>query len=239
MMTALRAALAAMLLAAALVTRVLLLLRSIRRRRRSLRQHTHVPLLRASQHAHSRNAPTRVLVVLGSGGHTSEMLTLLTEMLPKWPCAQISFVRAATDKHSLQKAAHVHREYHAVCAHHRVHAARHYVIPRAREVGQSPTNSVIPTLRTFAAALTLLMKERPSLLLCNGPANAAVIAAAAFCLRAMGMVSCRIIYVESFARVVTLSLSGRLLIPFVDRFIVQWPQLSNKYALAEYYGRLC
>lgn len=238
-MTAVRAGFAAMLVVGALLIRVVLLVGSIRRRRRRLRRRACVPEMRAEQQAQARRAPTRVLVVLGSGGHTSEMLTLMTEMLPQWPCAQISFVRAATDKHSLQKAAHVHREYHGVCAEHRMHSAKHYVIPRAREVGQSLTNSVIPTLRAFAAALVVLIKERPALLLCNGPANAAVMAGAAFCLRVIGVVSCRIIYVESFARVVTLSLSGRLLIPFVDRFIVQWAQLSDKYELAEYYGRLC
>ncbi|KAF9507999.1 glycosyltransferase family 1 protein [Hydnum rufescens UP504] len=33
----------------------------------------------------------------------------------------------------------------------------------------------------------------------------------------------RLIYVESFARVKKLSLSGKLLRPFVDRFLSQWP----------------
>lgn len=38
----------------------------------------------------------------------------------------------------------------------------------------------------------------------------------------------RTIFVESWARVKTLSLSGRLLKPFVDRFLVQWPQLAER-----------
>jgi beta-1,4-N-acetylglucosaminyltransferase len=38
----------------------------------------------------------------------------------------------------------------------------------------------------------------------------------------------RSIYIESWARVRTLSLSGRLLKPLVDRFLVQWPQLVEK-----------
>ena len=36
----------------------------------------------------------------------------------------------------------------------------------------------------------------------------------------------RSIYIESWARVRTLSLSGRILKPLVDRFLVQWPQLA-------------
>lgn len=40
----------------------------------------------------------------------------------------------------------------------------------------------------------------------------------------------RAIFVESWARVTTLSLSGKLLLPFVDRFLVQWPALEGKTA---------
>lgn len=47
----------------------------------------------------------------------------------------------------------------------------------------------------------------------------------------------RIVYVESFARVHSLSLTGKLVYPFVDKFIVQWPQLLKKYDKAEYYGK--
>ena len=38
----------------------------------------------------------------------------------------------------------------------------------------------------------------------------------------------RTIFVESWARVTTLSLSGKLLLPFVDRFLVQWPALEGR-----------
>lgn len=40
----------------------------------------------------------------------------------------------------------------------------------------------------------------------------------------------RTIYVESWARVTTFSLSGKLLLPFADRFLVQWPDLAGKQA---------
>ncbi len=50
---------------------------------------------------------------------------------------------------------------------------------------------------------------------------------------------CRVIFVESFCRVGTISLSGKLLYHVVDRFIVQWPQLTKAYPRAEYIGRIC
>ncbi|RMJ26671.1 hypothetical protein PHISP_02483 [Aspergillus sp. HF37] len=53
----------------------------------------------------------------------------------------------------------------------------------------------------------------------------------------------RTVFVESWARVTTLSLSGKLLLPFVDRFLVQWPGLEGKMAWrgmrkTEYVGAL-
>ncbi|CAN8069112.1 unnamed protein product [Agarophyton chilense] len=168
------------------------------------------------------------------------MLSLLRDLLPRQPCAPVVFVVGATDNHSLQKAAHVYRaHHHPRCTAHGAHVPRYRVIPRAREVHQSLCSSVLSTAAAFVAALRVLLRDRPALVLCNGPANAAVVAFAAFVCRVLGVLHCRVVYVESFARVLSLSLSGRLLLPFVDRFIVQWPQLTDKYALAEYYGRLC
>lgn len=43
---------------------------------------------------------------------------------------------------------------------------------------------------------------------------------------------------ESFARVTALSLSGKILIYFADRFLVQWPELAKRYPKAEYVGIL-
>ncbi|KAF7502428.1 hypothetical protein GJ744_005828 [Endocarpon pusillum] len=49
----------------------------------------------------------------------------------------------------------------------------------------------------------------------------------------------RTIFIESWARVKTLSLSGKILLPFVDRFLVQWPALEGKGGgKAEFVGAL-
>ncbi|KAK2749645.1 UDP-N-acetylglucosamine transferase subunit [Myotisia sp. PD_48] len=52
----------------------------------------------------------------------------------------------------------------------------------------------------------------------------------------------RTIFIESWARVTTLSLSGKILLPLVDRFLVQWEGLSGYSGLfrgkAEYVGTL-
>ncbi len=48
----------------------------------------------------------------------------------------------------------------------------------------------------------------------------------------------KIIYIESVARINTLSKTGKLVYKFADKFYVQWDALTKKYKKCEYIGRL-
>ena len=48
----------------------------------------------------------------------------------------------------------------------------------------------------------------------------------------------KLVYVESICRVKTLSLTAKILYYVVDRLIVQWPDLYEKYERAVYLGRI-
>ena len=48
----------------------------------------------------------------------------------------------------------------------------------------------------------------------------------------------KIIYIESLAKIDSLSVTGRNVYKFADKFYVQWETLANKYEKAEYIGRL-
>jgi UDP-N-acetylglucosamine:LPS N-acetylglucosamine transferase len=45
-----------------------------------------------------------------------------------------------------------------------------------------------------------------------------------------------VVYVESMARITSPSLTGRLVYPFADIFIVQWPELKRFFRRAVWYG---
>jgi beta-1,4-N-acetylglucosaminyltransferase len=62
------------------------------------------------------------------------------------------------------------------------------------------------------------------------------VALAARLVSIIGIKKVSIVFVESFARVNDLSLSGKLLYYVADLFIVQWPGLSVKYTGARYLG---
>lgn len=46
----------------------------------------------------------------------------------------------------------------------------------------------------------------------------------------------RIVFVESVCRVQSVSATGKLVYLLVDRFLVQWPELHERWALSEYCG---
>ncbi|PVG03409.1 oligosaccharide biosynthesis protein Alg14 like protein [Serendipita vermifera] len=119
------------------------------------------------------------------------------------------------------------------------------VIPRARRVLQPlwtvPITTIICLLVCFREITlkALLRRERfADLLLLNGPGTCVPIFVACFVNRILGLHSPRVIYVESFTRVNRLSLSGRLLRPVVDCFVVQWPNLLSGGGSGYYEGWL-
>lgn len=179
------------------------------------------------------------LIVLGSGGHTAEMLNLLyvlqTERFkPRY------YIAAATDNMSLQKAHVFEDSLLGKEALKEVGGAEFMQIYRSREVGQSYITSVGTTFVAIAHALWLMIKIRPQVILCNGPGTCIPLCVIAFLFKVLGIRWSSIFYVESIARVRKLSLSGLLLykLHMADQLFVQWPQLKEKYPRAHYVGRL-
>jgi len=76
----------------------------------------------------------------------------------------------------------------------------------------------------------ILRRERPEVIICTG-----VLAMIPLCLIGKIMGS-KLVYIESFAKVSTPTLTGRLLYHFADKFYVQWPELLSVYPKATYLG---
>ncbi|BFY99879.1 hypothetical protein BsWGS_02919 [Bradybaena similaris] len=187
------------------------------------------------QQMHTRNKvtePASVLIVVGSGGHTSEILKLVKVMGDHY--SPRYYVIADTDTISEHKVREVEIE--------RKNSGRNgeyklFIIPRSREVKQSYWTSILTTLRALAFSVPLVFKLRPEVILCNGPGTCIPICFAGLLLKWLWIQRTFIVYVESFCRVTSLSLSGKLLYHVSDSFCVQWPELVQKYPKAQYLGR--
>ncbi len=110
------------------------------------------------------------------------------------------------------------------------------VIPRAREVGQSWISSAWTTLVSLAASYKLLLAEDPQLVLVNGPGTCVPVCLGAWLnSRLLHLGPVKIVFVESVCRVKTPSLTGKILAPFADEFLVQWPELAGSCKKAAKY----
>jgi Oligosaccharide biosynthesis protein Alg14 like len=90
-----------------------------------------------------------------------------------------------------------------------------------------PTNRNLPNLlRNFAVALPLLRQGDVAAVVTTGAGVAVPFALAG---RLLGV---NVVYIESMARITSPSLTGRLVYPFADTFIVQWPSLLRFFKRA-------
>ena len=85
-------------------------------------------------------------------------------------------------------------------------------------------------IRLFFRAGKILRAEKPDMVITTG-----ALLAFPFCLLAK-MRGAKIVYVESFARVHSRSLTGRLVYPFADLFLVQWETMLQLYPKAKFVG---
>jgi beta-1,4-N-acetylglucosaminyltransferase len=100
-------------------------------------------------------------------------------------------------------------------------------------LGHGPTNrSLLNLFRNLGLAWRLLRRKRPDAILSTG----AGLAVPFFLVgKLLGV---RLVYVESLTRTESISLSGRLLYPFADRFFAQWPEAAAQLRRAEYVGSI-
>lgn len=96
-----------------------------------------------------------------------------------------------------------------------------------------PTNrNVLNLIRNFFLAIKIIKKNRPDFIISTG---------AGICVPffyAGKLLGAKVIYIESLTRINQLSLSGKLIYPISNYFLVQWPELSKKYKKATFKGRL-
>ena len=152
----------------------------------------------------------RSLFILGSGGHTREMMHILSLLKPGQP----AFVYANSDALSKDRLSAIYPD------------AQFIPIVRARQVKQSYFTAIFTTLRAFLASFKIVRSVNPHILVTNGPGTALPLVMATFFLNMFHYTDCKIIFVESYCRIEKLSLTGKICRFFVDEFIVNWPDIK-------------
>lgn len=156
----------------------------------------------------------RLLIVLGSGGHTKEMLRLVHLLGPGY---EYSYLICADDELDAQRINTPGAVYRVIR-------------PRLLNIGVLTIG--LRTLWSAGQAFVALWRTRPRAIISTGPGIAVPACIVAKCL------GIKVIYIETGSRVFALSTSGKILSRVADLFFVQWEELLSLCPKAIYAGRL-
>lgn len=176
---------------------------------------------------------TRVMITFGSGGHTAEMSTLLRSARVSRKMAddeaggyikKLVCVISADDAFIQDKL--IDEYFNSFDKFDTVR------IRRPRDIKQSYLTTVWTFLLVLYQSFLIIREHKPNLYFTNGPG---ISVAFALAIRLMQIFDwnykCHILYVESFCRTETLSLSAKVLyhLRLASEIYVQWPGLTKKY----------
>lgn len=97
-------------------------------------------------------------------------------------------------------------------------------------VGECNRLQPFRVLSVFIRCVRIVLSERPDVVISTGAAAGAIVC---FLSKLLGA---KIVWIDSITNVYKLSLSGRLVRGIADLFLVQWPELAEKYSGVEYAG---
>ena len=96
--------------------------------------------------------------------------------------------------------------------------------------GECNREHPLQVMQVFKKCIKIILKEKPDVVISTGAAPPCLL-----CLVGK-LFGAKIIWIDSIANVERLSLSGRIIKPFADLILTQWPELANRHQKLEYVG---
>ncbi len=164
----------------------------------------------------------KVLVVLGDGGHSTEMIELLKLLGPRYEYSYMILVTDLVSEGMILWSGPIYRVRRPVSKGQLDHGLLRGILdPR-----------IFRGLFAVLQQVVVWFKVRPRVILSTG---AIVSVPVSIFGKLLGT---KVIHVETGARVFGMSLTGKLMYRIADLFFVQWQQLQSQYPKAIYAGRL-
>ncbi|KYK56210.1 glycosyltransferase family protein [Drechmeria coniospora] len=213
-----------------------------------VRRRRDMPWTRPMQNPPSRRSTEYLLFVLGSGGHTKEMLMMMDDGSCDFAHVHRRYLLSSGDHTSGHQLQDYESELARLCRARHASPGSHdrRIVTRARRVHQPLWSTPLTAVLSVAGILPVLLSppgnevgrrlRYPTQIFSNGPATGFFVALAVHLLKIFFVApesSMRFVYVESWARISTLSLTGKLLYytGLADAFYVQHDEVAAKYGL--------
>lgn len=156
----------------------------------------------------------KLMIVLGEGGHTKEMLALVDLLGEGY---RYAYLMTEQDQLSAPKI--------------RIPGEQYRII-RPRNKEDAIWRALPKVVRSLWQSWRIMRRVRPHAIITCGPAIAIPA-----CIWAK-LLGAAVIFIETGSRIHQLSLTGKLVRYLADLYFVQWPQLQAAYPKAIYAGRL-
>lgn len=186
------------------------------------------------------------LYVLGSGGHTTEMMALIKLSFKANKNQHRRYITTSGDQHSLNQQIALEQAIQSKYPGDSAGTHDTVIVTRARSVYQSYVSSIFTSLQSahdILSALTKVPQQRatdpkakyfsnPHVIVTNGPGTGFVVGVVAHMLKIFFIVpdgQLRIVFVETWARTHKLGLTGKLfhMSNIANLFVVQSSTLSQ------------
>ncbi|KAM7220238.1 glycosyltransferase [Rhypophila decipiens] len=186
------------------------------------------------------------LYVLGSGGHSAELIDTITSQFKGHPNQHRRYVITSGDSSSKGMAEKLEARISRAYPDGKAGTVDIFKIRRARDVHQSLLTAPWTCLVSAGHAISALTREPtsrsakrfgyqfkyPHVIVTNGPASGFIVSLVAHVLKVFYLVPknrLKVVYIESWARSRTLSLTGKLFLwtGIADKFCVQHERLAR------------
>ena len=99
-------------------------------------------------------------------------------------------------------------------------------------VGEATRQSPFRLIPVFLRTVRALLRERPDVVVSTGAAPGC------FACLVGKLLGAKVVWIDSIANTERLSMSGRIVRPFADLFLTQWPHVAEATRGAEYAGAI-
>ena len=155
----------------------------------------------------------KVLFVFGSGGHATQSLRLFIEMKDRF---DFEFMIEKDDPFTAPK----------------LEGYNIYQVESMRGKKENVFSTLFRAVVCTLQSVMVFSKSYPDIIISAGPGLAIPIS---YLGKFFGK---KIIFIESWSRVTTKSISGKIIYPIADEFYIQWPDMQKVYPKSIYKGRL-
>lgn len=109
-----------------------------------------------------------------------------------------------------------------------IHPSVYYI----KQINRKEKDFIISFVLNIIKSFMIFVKEKPNVVITTGALSTIPI-----CLM-VKLFGGKLIYIESYAKISSVSKTGKLLYPIADRFYVQWESMLEHYPKAIYVGGL-